>query len=73
MKQKERLLNYLKENASIDPLQSWKELGIYRLAAVIHILKKEGYDIDTNKCETFNSFGEKVTFAKYSLKNLGEV
>ena len=68
MKQKERLLNYLKEHVSIDPLQSWQELGIYRLAAVIHILRKEGYDIAKDKYETVNKFGEKVTFAKYYLR-----
>ena len=47
MSQNKKLLSYLKDNGSIDPMQSWKKLGIYRLSARIHDLRTEGHLIKT--------------------------
>ena len=49
MTQKKRLLEYLAHHKTINPLESWIELGIYRLSAVILLLKKDGYNIVTDK------------------------
>ena len=38
-----------------------------RLAAVVYDLKDEGYDIKTDIVKSKNRFGEKVSFAKYTL------
>ena len=43
-KQEQRILDYMKRNNTINPLQSWVECGVYRLSAVIFNLKKKGYD-----------------------------
>ena len=68
MTQKERLLNYLKQHSKINPLQSWQALGIYRLSAVIFDLRKEGYEIVTNRKAVQNQFGEECVVAEYELK-----
>ena len=47
MSQNKKLLHYLKNNGSIDPMQSWRKLGIYRLSARIHDLRAEGHHIKT--------------------------
>ena len=67
MKQTDRLLDYLKRNATINPLQSWSELGIYRLASRICDLKREGWEIRKEMVSVKNRYGESVLFARYSL------
>jgi hypothetical protein len=54
MTQDKRLLDYLKDNKQIDPLTSWKELGIYRLSSCIHRLRKQGWDIKTGRKAVIN-------------------
>tara|TARA_R100001510_G_C7572172_1_gene148175 strand:+ start:120 stop:305 length:186 start_codon:yes stop_codon:yes gene_type:complete len=49
MSQNKKLLSYLKNNGSIDPMQSLNELGIYRLAARIYDLRSKGNIIKTIK------------------------
>ena len=68
MTQVERLLDYLKVNKVINPLTAWTELGIYRLSAVIFLLRKAGYEIETNLVEVRNKFNEPVMFAEYKLE-----
>ena len=68
MTQVERLLDYLKVNKVINPLTAWTELGIYRLSAVIFLLRKDGYEIETNLVEVRNKFNEPVMFAEYKLE-----
>ncbi len=63
--QLERLYEYLCEYGSINPLQAWTELGIYRLSVQIYTLRKMGFEIDTEREYAFNKFGEPVKFAKY--------
>ena len=67
MTQKERLLKYLQLHGRINPLQSWTALGIYRLAAVVLLLRKEGYDIQTINTPVRNQFGEECNVATYVL------
>ncbi len=47
MSQNKKLLSYLKDNGSIDPMQSLNELGIYRLSARIYDLRLQGHLIET--------------------------
>jgi predicted ArsR family transcriptional regulator len=67
MTQKERLLAYLKRNGSVNPLQAWSILGIYRLAARISDLKKDGVAIRSETGRALNQFGERISFAEYKL------
>lgn len=69
LNQKQKVLRHLKEVGSINPLMALKEYSIMRLAAVVYDLKDEGYSIETDIVKSKNRFGEKVSFAKYTLKN----
>ncbi len=65
MTQDQRLLDYLRDNHHIDPLQAWQELGIYRLSACIHRLRKQGHNIISNRKRVQNRFGENLNVADY--------
>ena len=67
--QETRLLDYLRDNGNINPLKAWKELGIYRLSACIHRLRKEGWNIITERINVTNRFDENCFVANYKLKN----
>ena len=71
MTQKERLKAWLEEK-SIQPLEAWKHLGIYRLAAVIHLLREDGLNIKTEMINVKNQFNEDVKVAQYTLEELTE-
>ncbi len=67
MTQVERLENYLDLHASITPLEAWNLLGIYRLSAAVHTLKKRGRKIHTELVAVSNQFGELCRVAQYKL------
>jgi len=53
---------------SVDPVEAWSELGVYRLSSVIHKLRKAGFSIETKRKQAVNKFGEKCSFAQYVLR-----
>lgn len=65
MSQEQRLQDYLIAHRAINPLEAWVELGIYRLAAIVHTLKKKGMEIETVRISVFNKFGEPCNVAEY--------
>lgn len=67
MNQNEMLLKYLKTHASINPLQAWKELSIYRLGARIYDLKRAGHRINTVRQSVTNQFGKQCVVANYRI------
>ena len=69
MNQKQRLMEHLHLNKTINPLQAWRSLGIYRLSAQVHILRKEGWNIETKDFKVNNQFGEKCVVAEYVLNS----
>ena len=68
LNQNYRLLDYLEQHGSIDPLRAWEILGIYRLAARINELRKMGEDIKTNMITVHNRFGEDIRVALYTYE-----
>lgn len=66
--QSERIYNHLVEFGSINPIEALSEYGIMRLASRISDLKKDGIPIKKEMVSHFNRYGEKVHYAKYSLK-----
>jgi hypothetical protein len=62
-----RVLAYLREHGSINPIQAWTKCGAYRLGAVIFRLRK-AYRINTTDTKGKNRFGEKCRFATYVFK-----
>lgn len=68
MKQTERLLEHLKHFGSIQPMQAWTQLGIYRLASRIHDLREDGHAIEKRMVTITNRWGEEVRFAQYEMQ-----
>lgn len=68
MGQKQRVLDYIGQFGSISSMEAFKDLGVARLSAVIFNLKEDGYEFDTKTEHGKNRFGEKTSYARYSLK-----
>ncbi len=66
--QQKRVLTHLQTKGSIQTLEAWTDLGIYRLSDVVYKIKKQGYDIETKMTKSYNRFKEKVSFATYVYK-----
>lgn len=67
--QKNAILTHLKRFGSIEPLTALRDYGCYRLAALIHILRKDGYVINTEKVTKVSRItGKKVHFTNYKLQ-----
>lgn len=62
--QQKRVLEYLKQNGSINPLSSLMELSVYRLSDVIFKLR-ENHNIETKMTKSTNRFSEPVSYATY--------
>lgn len=68
MTQTDRILRHLREHGSITPLEALREFGCMRLGARIYDLKRAGYDIESKIESHRNSYGERVSYARYTLK-----
>lgn len=68
MTQNEKILDYMRENGCITPLDALREFGCMRLASRISDLKKLGYKIKKTMVISKNRQGEKIRFAKYELE-----
>lgn len=68
MTQRERLMDYLEIHGTINPLESWQQLGIYRLSDVVLQLRRAGHKIRTDIVEVTNKYNEVCRVAKYVLE-----
>jgi hypothetical protein len=66
--QTERLIEYLRQHGSIDPMTAWAELGIYRLGARIWDLKVAGHKIVSGTKKVKNRYDEECRVALYTLE-----
>lgn len=64
--QKERVLTALRQKP-VTQFYAFNVLGNTRLAATIHSLKKDGYEIDSTMDTGTNKFGDKIRFSRYTL------
>lgn len=63
-----RTLAYLQNRKSgINSIESFDKIGVHRLSASILRLRKAGYDIETEKVEVTNRFGETTKVARYFM------
>ena len=69
MTQNDKVLMYLQQFGSINPLQALSDLGIMRLASRISDLKSMGYGIEKRMVTGKNRYGESVSYAEYRLKD----
>jgi|TARA_R100001480_G_C4736690_1_gene181588 hypothetical protein len=63
--QANNILAHLLEGHSITPLDALQQYGCFRLAPVIHVLRKQGYRIST---ETVSNKRNGKKFASYKLE-----
>lgn len=67
MIQKERVLKYMQDFGSITQAQAFTDLSVYRLAARISDLRRDGVAIRSQLKAGKNRYGETVYFAEYSF------
>jgi hypothetical protein len=67
MNQKQRLLQYLQDGNTVTSLDGFYDLGITRISAVVHTLKKEGHMIITERLTVTNRYDEKCSICRWSL------
>ena len=68
--QNERIMAYLKQHGTINPMEALKELSVMRLASRISELRLEWKaPIEKTTRTRLNQFGEIVRFAEYRLKD----
>lgn len=68
----ERILQYIAENGSITQLEALREIGCMRLASRMCDIKKMGYTVVRTMVTDKNRYGEPVSFAKYTIKRIGD-
>lgn len=71
MTQTQRILKHLETVGSITPREALDLFGCMRLGARIWELKRAGYQIDRKMEQSKNRYGERVTYARYTLKEAG--
>lgn len=65
--QKDRVLQYIKENGSITRLGAAEFLGCFELSSRIGELEAQGYKFNRETVRSVNRYGAKVRFTKYTL------
>lgn len=68
--QRNLVLRYIKDFGSITPLEAMRDLGVYRLSAVVFNLRVEGFDITTDMVDVPNRYGGKSRVARYRHRKL---
>tara|TARA_R100001224_G_scaffold113356_1_gene98510 strand:- start:914 stop:1192 length:279 start_codon:yes stop_codon:yes gene_type:complete len=72
-KQTARILQYMETHGSITALQAMRDLGIYRLAARIHDLKKLHWVIERDYITVSNRYGGVTQIARYQFGTRSDV
>lgn len=68
-KQKERIIEYMRDNGSITPAEAFGELGITKLSTRVGELIDDGYDIHKVWEHDINRYGEKTHYMRYFLRS----
>ena len=66
--QYDRVLDHLQRNGKLSQKQAIRLFGAYRLSAIIHRLRKDGYNISSTFKSGKNRFGDIVSWAEYKLE-----
>ena len=64
-----RVVQYMLTHGSITRLQAMNEIGVANLTAVISDLRADKFSIETIEIKSVNRYGEKITYAKYVLRD----
>lgn len=66
--QNQRILDYIAEFGGITQLEALRDLGCMRLASRISDLRRQGYDIVSERVAVKNRYGEKCYIKRYSVR-----
>ena len=69
MTKTQAVLQWLQTGAGISSMEAIQSFGTTRLSVIIFNLRKRGYNIETVRCEGTDRFGNKMTFARYYLRD----
>lgn len=67
MTQNEKVLRHMQDFGSITSMDAFTEYGCTRLSARIKDLRDAGISINATRETRVNRYGEKVSFARYSI------
>lgn len=70
--QREMILRYMRIHGGITQREAFLALGVSRLAARIHELVNEGYEIERHWEKVYNRFGADCMIVRYTLKDVGK-
>lgn len=65
--QNDMVLEYIRNYGSITQLEAMADLGVSRLAARMSDLKAMGFDVHKTMATSYNRFGKKVSYSKYTI------
>ena len=65
--QRDRVLQYIRENGYITSLDAYFHIGCTQLATRISELKDRGYRFTKERVKTTNMFGDRTHYDKYKL------
>ena len=65
--QNQRIIDYITEFGSITQLEALRDLGCMRLASRVSDLRRQGYDIISERVAVKNRYGENCYIKRYSL------
>lgn len=65
--QNRKILQYMVEHGSINNIEAWFDLGVYRLASRIHDLRSLGIPIHTERITITSEKGVTKHYASYSI------
>ena len=63
--QRKEVLKHLQTHGNLTSTEAIKLYGATRLAAIIFVLRKQGYEIDTQMCVGKTRYGDAVNYANY--------
>ena len=67
MNQREMILQYMRENGSITPMEAIEHIGCTKLATRISELIDEGHEIIKDPIQNRNRWGKRVHYMRYRL------
>jgi len=68
MTQNEKILRHLQDFGSITTMEAFTEYGCTRLSARIKDLRDDGHEIRTTFESARNRYGDKVSYARYTMR-----
>lgn len=64
-----RIIEYINNFGSINPIQALSDLGVMRLASRINDLKRMDFPIRKRMVSSKNRYGENVSYAEYFMED----